>query len=302
MTLKNDVKGATSVLLEKARVKQRSLLQLYNVGEPMERVAIDVLGPLPYILIAMDYFSKWPKAYALPNQEAVTVAGVLVSQFFSQFGVPGELHFDQGRNFGIVRVPGGMHPARDQDNCTTSTVRRHSGALQPGYRSPTRYIFQNHQRDWDRHLPLLLMSYRSAVYETTKFTSAMLMFGRELHVPLHLLIGRSQEKPKDSGYPEYVERLRESVETVHNFACVHQQESSLRMKRRYDMHLPLKVWILYGFTIPKQRRASRQNRDGHRRSHTLLWNGLMMLCTGFSGVLGKSPKWYTENAFGSTLG
>ena len=163
-------------------------------------------------------------------------------------------------------------------------------------------FFQDHQRDGDRHLPLLLMSYHSAVYETTKFTSAMLMFVRELHVPLHLLIGRSQEKPKDSGYPEYVERLRESVETVHNFACVHQQESSLRMKRRYDMHLPLKVWILYGFTIPKQRRASRQNRDGHRRSHTLLWNGLMMLCTGFSGVLGKSPKWYTENAFGSTLG
>ena len=46
------------------RVKTRSPLQLYNVGEPMERVAIDVLGPLPetesgdkYILIAMDYFS-----------------------------------------------------------------------------------------------------------------------------------------------------------------------------------------------------------------------------------------------------
>ncbi|XP_068758015.1 uncharacterized protein [Montipora capricornis] len=71
-------------------VRTRSLLQLYNVGEPMELVAIDVLGPLPetesrnkYILIAMDYFSKWPEAYALPNQEAVTVASVLVSQFFT---------------------------------------------------------------------------------------------------------------------------------------------------------------------------------------------------------------------------
>lgn len=87
-------------------VKNRSPLQLYNVGEPMERVAIDVLGPLPetesgnkYILIAMDYFSKWPEAYALPNQEAVTVANVLVSQFFSRFGVPAELHSDQGRHF-----------------------------------------------------------------------------------------------------------------------------------------------------------------------------------------------------------
>ena len=57
------------------RVKQRSPLQLYNVGELMECVAIDVLEPLPetdqgnkYILIVMAYFSKWPEAYTLPNQ------------------------------------------------------------------------------------------------------------------------------------------------------------------------------------------------------------------------------------------
>ena len=81
------------------------------------------------------------------------------------------------------------------------------------------------------------MSYRSAVHETTKFTPAMLMFGRELRVPLDLLIGRPQKEPEDRGYPEYVERLRESLETVHNFSRVHQQEGSLRMKKRYDMRI-----------------------------------------------------------------
>lgn len=62
------------------------LLQLYNVGER------NVLGTLPetnrgnkYILVAIDNISKWPEGYA--NQEAVTVTDVLVSQFFSQFGV-----------------------------------------------------------------------------------------------------------------------------------------------------------------------------------------------------------------------
>ena len=66
---------------------------------------------------------------------------------------------------------------------------------------------------------------------------AMLMFGRELRVPLDLLIGRPQEELDDRGYPEYVKRLRESVETVHNFVRVHQQEGSLRMKRWYDVRI-----------------------------------------------------------------
>ena len=91
MTLKSGALGVTFVLLRRAQ--ERS-------------VATDVLGPLPetergnkYILIEMDYFSKWPEAYALPNQEAVNVADVLVPQFFTRFGVPAELHSDQGRDF-----------------------------------------------------------------------------------------------------------------------------------------------------------------------------------------------------------
>ena len=50
----------------------------------MERIAVDIMGPLPvtkqgnkYLLVAMDYFTKWPEAYALPDQEAKTVATVL---------------------------------------------------------------------------------------------------------------------------------------------------------------------------------------------------------------------------------
>jgi transposase InsO family protein len=47
----------------------------------------------------MDYFTKWPEAYAIPNQEASTIAEVLVTNFFCRFGIPRELHSDQGRNF-----------------------------------------------------------------------------------------------------------------------------------------------------------------------------------------------------------
>ena len=227
------------------RVKTRSPLQLYNVGEPMERVAIDVLGPLPetesgnkYILIAMEYFSKWPEAYALPNQEAVTVANVLVSQFFGRFGVPAELHADQGRNFEShvfqeVCTLLGIHKTR-----TTALYPQSDGMVERYNRTLENQLatfVQDHQKDWDLHLPLLLMSYRSAVHETTKLTPGMLMFGRELRVPLDLLLGRPQADIEEQSYLEYAERLRASIGTVHDFARDHQQAGSQRMKRRYDI-------------------------------------------------------------------
>ncbi|GBN54731.1 hypothetical protein AVEN_48046-1 [Araneus ventricosus] len=49
----------------KTRTKGR--LQRYNVGAPFERMALDILGPLPvttkgnrYAQVLMDYFTKWP--------------------------------------------------------------------------------------------------------------------------------------------------------------------------------------------------------------------------------------------------
>ena len=52
-----------------------------------------------YLLVAMDYFTKWPEVYAIPNQAASTVADALVSKLFCCFGIPMELHSDQGWNF-----------------------------------------------------------------------------------------------------------------------------------------------------------------------------------------------------------
>ncbi|GFU14598.1 retrovirus-related Pol polyprotein from transposon 412 [Trichonephila clavipes] len=83
------------------RKRTRGRLQLHNVGAPFERIAFDILGPLPRssdgnnnILVAKDYFTKCPEAYPIPDQEASTVAEVLVQHWISRFGVPLQLHSD----------------------------------------------------------------------------------------------------------------------------------------------------------------------------------------------------------------
>jgi hypothetical protein len=84
----------------------KSPLGSITFSQPLERVAVDILGPLPktaannrYILVISDCFTRWTEAIALPNQEAETVAKAFVNNYVSRFGAPLQLHSDQGTNF-----------------------------------------------------------------------------------------------------------------------------------------------------------------------------------------------------------
>jgi hypothetical protein len=64
------------------------------MDEPFQRIALDFVGPLPmtdsknrFILVCVDYATKYPEAIALRDQEASTVSNALIS-LFSRVGIP----------------------------------------------------------------------------------------------------------------------------------------------------------------------------------------------------------------------
>ena len=66
---------------------------------------IDFVGPFPsscsneYILVVVDYVSKWVEAVATPHNDAKTVVKFLKKNIFSRFGVPRILISDGGTHF-----------------------------------------------------------------------------------------------------------------------------------------------------------------------------------------------------------
>ena len=171
--------------------KHKSCMTQYNVGVPMERIAIDVMGPLPctedgnkYILVVHvgDYFTKWTEAYAIPNQEATTVPTKLTEEFIYRYGLPLQLHSDQGRNFEsnlfqeVCRILGieksittALHPQSD------SMIERFNHTLE----AMLSMFVSDSQRDWDRYLPYVMMAYRTSVHKTTGCTPSEMMMGRD---------------------------------------------------------------------------------------------------------------------------
>ena len=66
---------------------------------------IDFIGHFPssfgnlYILLAVDYVSKWVEAIACPRNDASTIVNFMQKHIFSRFGTPRTVISDEGRNF-----------------------------------------------------------------------------------------------------------------------------------------------------------------------------------------------------------
>ena len=91
---------------KKPNLKAKAALGQFHSGVPVERIHMDILGPLvesknknKYILVIIDQFTKWIEFFPLPDQSAETIAKTAVDGFISRFGCPIQIHTDQGKNF-----------------------------------------------------------------------------------------------------------------------------------------------------------------------------------------------------------
>jgi len=77
----------------------------------MDLVTVDIFLGLPtakdgfkYMLVDVDFYTKWIETYNLLDQKAATCITALYNGFFSRFGLARQLHSDQGRNFEAALV------------------------------------------------------------------------------------------------------------------------------------------------------------------------------------------------------
>ncbi|XP_059288407.1 uncharacterized protein LOC132041725 [Lycium ferocissimum] len=87
---------------------------------------IDFMGPfvssggMKYILVAVDYVSKWVEVVALPNNEAKSVMGFLKKNIFTRFGTPRAIISDGGSHFCNRAFAGLMEKYGIKHRVTTS--------------------------------------------------------------------------------------------------------------------------------------------------------------------------------------
>ncbi len=238
-----------------------------RVGAPLDRICIDVLGPLPmtdrgnsYILVVCDAFTKWVEAFPIPDQTAKTCATVLLDEVICRLGCPLDLHSDQGRNFDgnlFKELCNLLHIRKTRTSphhpqCNGQCERFNRTLL-----GMVRAYLQGQQESWDLHLSHLTAAYRATPHESTGLTPNMMMLGREVRLPGEVYV-QGPEEPASSGH--YCSTLRESLLKAHEVARNHLKRAAQKQSASPDVKKELKHYqpgnLVWYFTENKKEGVS----------------------------------------------
>ncbi|KAL0159663.1 hypothetical protein M9458_043388, partial [Cirrhinus mrigala] len=86
--------------------KAAGKLQQTITTHPNEMIGVDIMGPLPrstqqneYLLVFVDYYSRWVEFFPMRNANAQTVALLLRKEILTRWGVPDFILSDRGAQF-----------------------------------------------------------------------------------------------------------------------------------------------------------------------------------------------------------
>jgi transposase InsO family protein len=209
--------------------------------QPWETVCIDLAGPYPraksgctHMLVVTDVLTKWTELFAIRRATALAVAKILVREVFPRYGAPKVLLSDNGRQF-VSRVLKWVCRLYGVKQAFTSLYHPQPNQAERVIRTAKSMMamsIRESHREWDENLPHIAMALRTATSESTGYTPAFLMFGRQMRLPVDPVEGGGPppEDAEEQWAVEVVRRTRKAIQRAQ--LMINQQH--VRNKVAYD--------------------------------------------------------------------
>jgi hypothetical protein len=170
------------------------LTQLIQPTWPLQRWGLDLLGPLPpaqgnlrYVVVAVEYFSKWIEVKPLATITSATVQKFFWQNIVCHFGMPKAITVDNGTQFDAEtfkdfcdQIGTKIHFASVRHPESNGLVERANGIIMTGI---MKLIFNQPRGKWPDELVKVVWSHNTTISRSTGFTPFKLLFGDEAITP-----------------------------------------------------------------------------------------------------------------------
>ncbi|XP_077936125.1 uncharacterized protein LOC144383152 [Gasterosteus aculeatus] len=231
-------------LVNAPAIPRAPLRPLPLVEVPFERIGMDLIGPFHwsargyrFVLVLVDYATRYPEAVPLRNISAKSVAQALF-QVISRVGIPKEILTDQGTSF-MSRTLRELYGLLGTKSIRTSVYHPQTDGLvermNKTLKSMIRKFISDDERNWDHWLDPLLFAVREVPQASTGFSPFELLFGRTPQGVLDLIKESWEEGPSPcKNEIQYVLDLRAKLHTLGQMSRENLLRAQERQQRLYD--------------------------------------------------------------------
>jgi hypothetical protein len=177
---------------------------------PMEKISIDTIGPLPkdregneYALVIIDMFSRWMTIYPTKTVSAEEAAKVLLHHV-GTFGVPAQIQSDNGSQFvnelimefletiGSEHITGIAYSKQEQ-----GIVERANGKIGNWVRHLI-YDKKLEKTLWSEYLPFVQRLHNASEVHSTGYAPCQILFGDQVKLDRSILLPEAIRNTPDS--------------------------------------------------------------------------------------------------------
>jgi len=247
--MKSDIKNyvkACDVCQRRGNTKIPGPLNPIKVGQPFDRIGIDIVGPLPktdnnkkYIVNAVDYLTKWTEARALEKATAEEVATFIYEDIICRHGCPKIILSDRGSHFVAKIINSLCDRFRIKHQLSAPYHPQTNGAVERFNKTLCETLAKIAEKDnqWDKHIPAALFAYRTNKHSTTKMTPFKLMYGREAVLPVDDLRLSIIDIDNTRDLMNRIYDISNTLEDVRKEALNNIERFQTKQKERFDAKL-----------------------------------------------------------------
>src|SRR4051812_48913125 len=193
-----------------------------------------------FILVAIDYFTKWVEAASYTNVTRQVVTRFIKHNIICRYGVPNRIITDNGSNLNNNMMRELCKEFKIEHHNSSPYRPKMNGTVEAAHKNIKKIIQKmvKTYKDWHEMLPFALHGYRTSVRTSTGATPFSLVYGMEAVLPIKVEIPSlrvlMETKLEEAEWVQNRYDQLNLIEEKRMNALCHGQLYQKRLKRAFD--------------------------------------------------------------------